>query len=188
MGGQSMRGGNMRMGRFPEDQPFDAQFLDQMAVHHEGAIMSTEAMIADSARPELRALARDIITSQREQLTRMRAWRATWYPELGPTAGMAGQMMGGAMMDGGSMMAGQDARSGMSGGMTGADAGTERMYLRMMIVHHQLAVDMAEQAQGDAVHPELRDLAAVIAKEQAAQITQLRGYLAAPQAPAPAGR
>jgi uncharacterized protein (DUF305 family) len=58
------------------------------------------------------------------------------------------------------------------------------MYLQMMIVHHQLGVDMAEQAQQDATHPELADLAAVIAEEQAAQITQMRGYLAASPEPA----
>jgi len=152
------------MGSITAGQPFDAQFLDQMIVHHEGAIMSTRAMIADSSRPELRGLAEDILTSQREQITQMRAWRAEWYPELESTFDMGGSMMGGSMM-GGSMM--------------GGDSGTERMYLQMMIVHHQLGVDMAEQAQAEAVHPKLKELAEVIAKEQAAQIEQMRGYIAA---------
>jgi len=147
------------MGSITAGQPFDAQFLDQMIVHHEGAIMSTRAMIADSSRPELRGLAEDILTSQREQITQMRAWRAEWYPELESTFDMGGSMMGGSMM--------------------GGDSGTERMYLQMMIVHHQLGVDMAEQAQAEAVHPKLKELAEVIAKEQAAQIEQMRGYLAA---------
>ena len=75
----------MDMGSFTEDLPFDAQFLDQMAVHHQGAIMSTEAMIADSARPELRDLAQDIIANQTAELEQMRTWRAEWYPELPPT-------------------------------------------------------------------------------------------------------
>ena len=44
------------MGSITAGQPFDAQFLDQMIVHHEGAIMSTRALIADSSRPELRGL------------------------------------------------------------------------------------------------------------------------------------
>ncbi|MEJ7756501.1 MAG: DUF305 domain-containing protein [Nocardioidaceae bacterium] len=157
------------MGSITAGQPFDAQFLDQMIVHHEGAIMSTRAMIADSSRPELRGLAEDILTSQREQITQMRAWRAEWYPELESTFDMGGSMMGGSMM-GGSMM---------GGSMMGGDSGTERMYLQMMIVHHQLGVDMAEQAQAEAVHPKLKELAEVIAKEQAAQIEQMRGYLAA---------
>jgi uncharacterized protein (DUF305 family) len=179
MSGQGMgMGMGMGMGSFDPDQPFDAQFIDQMTVHHQGAIMSTQAMIADSDRPELQALAEDIITSQREQITQMRNWRAQWYPDLEPTFGMGGSMMPGTG-DGKPMMGGS-----MMGSMMGGSAGTERMYLQMMIVHHQLGVDMAEQAQQDATHPELADLAAVIAEEQAAQITQMRGYLAASPEPA----
>jgi len=65
----------------------------------------------------------------------------------------------------------------MGDSMMGGGADTERMYLQMMIVHHQLAVDMAERAQSDAVHPQLQDLAATIEKEQAEQIPLMRGYL-----------
>lgn len=188
---------DMGMGHFTENQPFDAQFLDQMAVHHEGAIMSTRAMIADSVRPELRALAEDILTSQRDQLAQMRTWRRQWYPDVGPTFGMGRSMMGGTMVDdpadGDSMMRGgrmsgpmmSDTANGdlmMSDqamrSMMGGNAGMERMYLLMMIAHHQLAVDMAKQAQRDATHEELKDLAAVIAAERAAQITQMRDLAA----------
>jgi len=150
----------MGMGSFDADAPFDAQFLDQMIMHHEGALMSTRAMIADSTRPELRDLADDITTSQSTQLDQMRTWRMQWYPDLAPTFAMGGS--GGAMMSG-SLMSGP---------------ATDRMYLQMMIAHHQLAVDMAEQAQVQAAHPELVDLAVTIAIEQAAEIERMRGYLA----------
>ena len=177
----SMMGGRARpgtsdlvegMGRFNTPQPFDAQFIDQMSVHHEGAIGSTQAMIAHSTRPELRALAQNIISTQRAQLTQMSAWRAQWYPGMKPTFAMAGSMMGegatgNTMMRSAAMMAGAT--------MTG----TDRMYLQMMIVHHQLAVDMANQARHRAAHPQLKVLAATIAREQSAQIIQMRAYLAA---------
>jgi len=92
---------NMGMGSFTDDAPFDAQFLDQMIVHHEGAIMSTQAMIADSDQPELRELADDILTSQQEQVTQMQSWRNQWYPDLETTTGMMGDsMMGDSMMGG----------------------------------------------------------------------------------------
>ncbi len=48
------------MGSFDEDRPFDLQFIDQMIMHHQGAIMSSEHMISDSERPELRQLAENI--------------------------------------------------------------------------------------------------------------------------------
>lgn len=178
MGGM---GGGMtgaRMGTFTGEQPFDAQFLDQMMVHHEGAIASTNAMISGSSRPELRGLADDIVASQRAQLSQMRAWRRQWYPDLEPTFDMAGPMASGSPDGGVPMMGGDRADSMMSGAMVGSGAMTDRMYLTMMITHHQLGVDMAEQAQRDATHPELRALAATIADEQAAQIVEMRGYLA----------
>jgi uncharacterized protein (DUF305 family) len=178
MGDTGMGMAGTMMGTFSEDQPFDAQFLDQMSVHHEGAIASTAAMISDSSRPELRGLAEDIVTSQRAQLSQMRAWRDEWHPDLEPTFDMPGPMANGSTDGGAPMMGGDDAGSMMSGAMMGSGAATERMYLAMMITHHQLAVEMAEQAQRDATHPELRALAETIADEQAAQIIEMRGYLA----------
>jgi len=185
-------GMRMGMGSFDTDAPFDAQFLDQMIMHHEGALMSTRAMIADSTRPELRDLADDIITSQSTQLDRMKTWRQQWYPDLAPTfamGGSGGAMMSGSMMSGSMMSGSGDEMMGasdggmMSGSMMSGPA-TDRMYLQMMIAHHQLAVDMAEQAQVQAAHPELVDLAVTIAIEQAAEIDRMRGYLA-DQTPTP---
>ena len=162
-------GGEMPMGSFGEDLPFDAQFLDQMIVHHQGAIMSTQAMIAGSARPELRDLAQDIIANQTAELERMQTWRAEWYPDLPPTFAMAGSMMGsGSMMGDGPMM-----------GEPGTGGSTmDRMYLQMMLRHHRLAVDMAEQAQREAGQPQLRELAEAMAAHQAGEIDRMRGYLA----------
>jgi len=171
----------MGMGSFDADDPFDAQFLDQMIVHHQGALMSTRAMTTDSTRPELRDLADDIITSQSTQLDQMRTWRQQWYPDLAPTFAMGGS--GGAMMSGaGDEMMGASDGGMMSGSMMSGPA-TDRMYLQMMIAHHQLAVGMAEQAQVQAAHPELVDLAVTIAIEQAAEINRMRGYLADLSAP-----
>jgi uncharacterized protein (DUF305 family) len=109
----------------------------------------------------------------------MRTWRARWYPDLAPTFAMGSGMMSGPMM--GTRPADEDGMMGgsmMPASMMGK-SGTDRMYLQMMIAHHQLAVDMAEQAQKQGNHPQLRDMAATIATEQAVQITQMRGYLTA---------
>jgi len=57
------------------------------------------------------------------------------------------------------------------------DNTTDEMFLRMMIPHHQMAVDMSEKALKDAKHPELKDLARKIRDKQSAQIKQMKGYL-----------
>ncbi len=171
MGEQGMSGGQM-MGSFDEEQPFDLQFIDQMTMHHEGAIMSSEHMISDSERSELRQLAENIQQSQSEQIKQMQEWREEWYGDAGQTSGMAAgtmdQMMGDGMMEemmGGSMQ-----------GMMGGDV-TDEMFLRMMIAHHQLGIEMAEQALEEAEHPELEELAQTIIDEQSAEIELMQGYL-----------
>jgi uncharacterized protein (DUF305 family) len=170
MNGEGMNG---MMGSFDEEQPFDLQFIDQMTMHHEGAIMSSEHMISDSERPELRRLAEDIRQSQSEQVDQMQAWREEWYPDAGRTSGMPASMMQG-MMDDGGMMEGM--MSGSMQEMMGGDA-TDEMFLRMMIPHHQMAVDMAEKALREAEHPEPEELARAIRDEQSAEIELMRGYL-----------
>ncbi len=164
--GSMMSGGGM-MGSFDKDNPFDLQFIDGMTMHHEGAIMSSKHMISDSKRPELRELAENIEESQSWQIDQMQEWRGEWYPDAGQTSGMPAGMMNGMMegMMGGSMQE-----------MMGGDA-TDEMFLRMMIPHHQMAVDMSEKALDEAEHPEVENLARKIIDEQTAEIQLMEGYL-----------
>ncbi|CAN5729311.1 hypothetical protein BH24ACT21_BH24ACT21_13810 [soil metagenome] len=164
--GSMMGGGNMQpMGSFDKEKPFDLQFIDQMIMHHEGAIMSSEHMISDSKRPELRKLADHIKKSQSEQIDQMQAMRKEWYPNAERTFGMMDPTRMEEMMGG-----------GQKENMMGGDA-TDEMFLRMMIPHHQMAVDMSEKALKDAEHRELKDLARQIKDEQSAEIELMQGYL-----------
>jgi len=169
--GSMMNGGGM-MGSFDEDRPFDLQFVDQMTMHHEGAIMSSEHMISDSKRPELRELAENIEESQSEQIDRMQEWRDGWYPDAEQTSGMPAGMMDEMMGDG--MM--EQMMGGSMQEMMGGDA-TDEMFLRMMIPHHEMAVDMSEKALERSEHPELEELARKIIDEQTAEIELMEGYL-----------
>ena len=161
------------MGSFDEDKPFDLQFIDQMIIHHQGAIMSAEHMIAGSERPELRQLSENIQTSQAEQIEQMRTWREEWYPDAGPTFEMdptqMQEMMGDNQMQ--EMMGDEHMQE-----MMGTDE-TDAMFLRMMIPHHQLAIDMSEQALDNVEHSELKELAQQIIDEQSAEIELMEGYL-----------
>ena len=161
------------MGSFDEDKPFDLQFIDQMIIHHQGAIMSAEHMIADSERPELRQLSENIQTSQAEQIEQMRTWREEWYPDARPTFKIdptqMNEMMGDNQMQ--EMMGDEHMQE-----MMGTEE-TDAMFLRMMIPHHQLAIDMSEQALDNAEHPELKELAQQIIDEQSAEIELMEGYL-----------
>jgi uncharacterized protein (DUF305 family) len=166
--------------------PYDLRFIDEMTMHHQGAVMSARMMIADSRRPELRELARRITADQQRQIGQMAAWRRQWYPTARAPAmgGMGGmEMMGGMGAMGG--MGGMEMMRSMGGSAMGAMGGmggvprdaSDRMFLRMMVPHHALAVDMGRDAVSNASHPELKRLAQEITDGQSREITEMEGYL-----------
>lgn len=60
-----------------------------------------------------------------------------------------------------------------NGDYTGADI----MFLQMMIPHHQQAIDISNLALKNSKNAELLALAKIIARDQAAEITQMRNWL-----------
>lgn len=59
---------------------FDQAFLQEMIVHHEGAVEMAKQVLATSKRPELRKLAEDIITAQNKEIDMMHDWEESWFP------------------------------------------------------------------------------------------------------------
>jgi len=137
---------------------FDAQFIDSMITHHEGAIAMAKAVQAESERPELLALAAAIIADQSKEIEQMQAWRAEWYPDLPPSAGMAMPM--------GQMAIDPDERTPF-----------DQRFLTAMIDHHQGAIHMAELAVAQAEHPELKTLSKAIIAAQTTEIEQMQAWL-----------
>ncbi len=58
---------------------FDKAFIDEMIVHHQGAIDMAKMVLETSKRPELIKLANDIITAQTNEIEMMSDWRAEWF-------------------------------------------------------------------------------------------------------------
>jgi uncharacterized protein (DUF305 family) len=174
MGGGMMSGGMMARGMMNgstmggvienSNASFDQRFLDQMIAHHQMAVTSAQRMIGDSARPELRDLAQRIITGQQREIDQMQTWRQEWYGSAS-TRSMP-SIMGGAMMNRDQMRQ-----------MMGASTDFDRMFLQMMIPHHEAAIAMAEQALTQAQHPEIKTLAQNIITTQRAEIGEMQSYL-----------
>ena len=148
------------MGMSDARASYDLRFIDEMTMHHRGAVMSARMMIGDSRRPELRGLARRITADQERQIEQMAAWRRQWYPTVGAPA----MRMHGGM----GKMGGMERMPGYA---------SDRMFLRMMIPHHALAVHMGKDAVGNASHPELKRLAQEIVEGQTREIAEMEGYL-----------
>jgi uncharacterized protein (DUF305 family) len=146
----------------------DGRFIVMMIPHHEGAIAMADLALQRSKRPEIRALAERIRTSQSRENAQMRRWYRQWYgvgvptwPGMGPGMGMGGGM-----------------GMGMPVFATSLDAlrtapDFDRAFLEQMIAHHRMGVMMASHAQWGTVHPELRELEAAMVRVQSEEIEQM---------------
>ena len=76
-------------------------------------------------------------------------------------------------MDKGSPHSMGHSSSSKNSAYTGADI----MFLQMMIPHHQQAIDISNLAMKSSTNKELLDLAKVIARDQAAEIIQMKVWL-----------
>lgn len=54
-------------------------FLDEMIVHHQGAVEMAQTLLRGTKRPELIKLGNDIITAQTQEIQMMRDWRQAWF-------------------------------------------------------------------------------------------------------------
>ena len=66
---------------------------------------------------------------------------------------------------------------GSSGSSNSNYTGADVMFLQMMIPHHQQAIDISNLAMKSSQDPELLALAKIIARDQAAEITQMKAWL-----------
>jgi uncharacterized protein (DUF305 family) len=138
--------------------PFDAQFIDGMIVHHEGAVVMAEEALERSERAELRAMAEEIIAAQGPEIEQMQNWRDAWYPDLPPTEGMDMPM--------GDMQVSDD-----------ESIPYDQRFMEAMISHHEGAIAMAEAALVNAENEDLRILAEEIIAAQQTEIDQMRLWL-----------
>ena len=57
----------------------DEMFINLMIEHHNGAIMMAEEAYESAGKPELRALASEMIRVQRQEQEQLQTWRKQWY-------------------------------------------------------------------------------------------------------------
>jgi uncharacterized protein (DUF305 family) len=57
----------------------DKIFLEDMIVHHQGAVDMAVVLQENTTRPELQNMANDIISVQTEEIRMMHEWLDTWF-------------------------------------------------------------------------------------------------------------
>ena len=164
----------------PSDFGADAGFARDMQTHHAQAVEMAFLVRDRTDDPELRTVAYDIITSQQQQAGQMYGWLVQWgLPQTGSRPPMAwvGGEHGAAHADPDGTMPGMATPAQLAEleAATGTEA--ERIFLRLMIAHHEGGVAMADAAVAEARTPEVRTLAGAIAAAQASEIGLLQQML-----------
>ena len=151
----------------------DVMFVETMILHHQQAVAMSDIMLSKSGlNSEVRTLAIQIKDAQQPEIDRMRGWLADWGQ---PTMNPSGGGMDGMDHGGGDGMASAEEMQNLEA----ADAETgQRLYLQMMIKHHQGAVRMAQDEIASGKNPAAVDLARTIEETQQEEITQMQSLLA----------
>ncbi|MGE4426379.1 MAG: DUF305 domain-containing protein [Solirubrobacteraceae bacterium] len=81
-------GMSMDMDALAKADPFDRAFIDEMIPHHQGAILMARAELTKGTDPELKKIARAIVTAQTKEIEQMNTWRKQWYGSESPAGGV----------------------------------------------------------------------------------------------------
>ena len=164
------QGGSVSAGAAPHNDA-DVVFAQNMIVHHEQAIQMSDIVIANGESGEVRALAEQIKAAQTPEIDLMRGWLREWDEESPPDGDH--DAMG--MNDDDTTMMTEDEMKELEN-TQGRDL--DRMFLELMIRHHEGAIAMAEEEVADGEFVAAIDLAEQIASSQRAEIEEMKRLLA----------
>ena len=63
------------------EKPFDKAFIDNMLPHHASAIQMANVALEKSENRRIKDLAGNIVEAQEREISQMKQWRESWYPE-----------------------------------------------------------------------------------------------------------
>jgi uncharacterized protein (DUF305 family) len=171
----------------PGNTSAEAGFARDMQVHHiQGVEMAM--IIRDRTEDEdVRLLAYDIATTQSHQAGQLYGWLVEWrLRQAGSERPMTWMMRsGGSGEEGdhaahamGALMPGMATSAQMAELSAASGVEAERLFLNLMIVHHQGALEMADAAHDLAEHPGVLTFADAVLVSQASEIDLMIKMLA----------
>jgi uncharacterized protein (DUF305 family) len=136
----------------------EREFVMSMIPHHEEAIVSAQDLLARGATtPEIKTLAENIIKAQEVEVAQMKDRYKNWYGADYVADGKYKPMM----------------RSVSS--LSGTEL--DKVFLTDMIMHHKMAIMMAQSVDAYIEHDEIKNLSSNIKTTQTAEIETMQNLL-----------
>ena len=144
----------------------DVMFAHMMIPHHQQAVEMSDVLLAkDGINEQVVALAEQIKAAQEPEITQLENWLEAWGADVGSMEDMD---HGGGMMTDDDMRALEDA--------TRVEA--SRLFLEQMTMHHEGAIEMAQDEVDNGQNPEAVEMAQTIIDTQTAEIATMKEILA----------
>lgn len=167
----------------PGEGSAEAGFARDMSVHHAQAVEMAEIVRDKTESEEIRLLAADMALTQQGQIGRMQGWLDSW--NLSATGAEPAMSWMGHPTEG--RMPGMASPEEIERLQNAPPAEADRLFLQLMIPHHQAAVPMAEAVMERTDRPEVENLAGAMAATQSGEIRTMREMLEERGAEAPEG-
>ena len=146
----------------------DTTFASNMIQHHGQAVQMADLVASRSTDQKVIDLAAKIKAAQAPEIATMNSWLKSWgMPEV---EDMSGMDMGGSMPG---MMSAAD----LADLAAAKGAEFDRMFLTMMVAHHEGAITMAKEQVTKGKNADAKALAGKVVADQSAEIAQIRGML-----------
>ncbi len=137
------------------DKNYDLKFIDGMIAHHMGAIDMAKIAKEESKNPEVIKLANNIITIQEKEIEQMYSWKKDWYNDTSKVE----------MND-----------YSMNVNLGTSDSKYDLRFINAMIAHHNMAIEMAMDAQRKSTRNEILNLANDVITAQTREISNMNTW------------
>lgn len=166
-----------------EHNDADVAFATDMIPHHAQALSMADVTRNRPLDPEVAALVEDIRSAQAPEIETMVDWLTDWDQEIPETirdhanAAHGGDTESTEPMQGMADMPGMMSAEEMTTLENASDEEFQRMWLTMMVKHHEGAVEMAKKEVAAGEFKPAVDLAKNIASSQEQEIDTMNGLL-----------
>ncbi|MBA3954734.1 DUF305 domain-containing protein [Candidatus Dependentiae bacterium] len=64
-----------------QGEAFDREFIKHMIPHHQSALDMAQLALTHAKRPEIKKLAKNILSTQQKEINLMEEWQKSYYPK-----------------------------------------------------------------------------------------------------------
>lgn len=152
--------------------PADVTFATGMIPHHGQAIAMADMAVKQASNRQVKRLAAEIKAAQGPEITTLSGWLKAWGAPVPSVSMPAGHDMGGHGGMTGMMSAAEMQQLEAASGMA-----FDKLWLEMMIKHHQGAIEMAKTELASGQNQPAKALAQSISTSQAKEIATMQALL-----------